>query len=130
MITGDVRDWLDTQDLEFNRIYNGFMGNTKQERLMLIKRGVTVSQQRAVGGLDNASYSRLACNCILHWNKDYKETEEKAKEFLDFLVGLKNPIINGHKVALMLIRNFVSIGRDENDIYEFAIDFEIIYNRL
>lgn len=130
MITADVRDWLDTQDLGLQKIQNGVMANTKQKNLMLIKRGVTVSQQRAVGGYSNATYSRLACNCILHWNNDYKETELKAKEIYDFLLSLDKPVINGYKVALINMRNFTPIGRDENDIYEFAIDFEIIYNRL
>lgn len=130
MITSDVRDWLSKEFPEFNdHIYNGPLFDTKKECLMSINRGTTLNQQRPLGGLINASYSRLACNCIIHWNKKSKDTETMALKIRDFLLNAKRTFINGYAVAMISIRNFIPIGKDEHDIYEFAIDFEIIYMR-
>ena len=94
MITADVRDWLSEMFPEFdNNIYNGRIPNTKREKLMSIRRGTTVGQQRAIGGMSNTSYSRLACNCILHWNQDNKETETKARDIHEFLLSQEHPVI-------------------------------------
>lgn len=130
MITADVRDWLSKQFAEFNdNIYNGRMFDTKREKLMSIKQGVSIGQQKAIGGMENTSYSLLACNCILHWNKSNKDTESKAHEIHEFLLALNHPVINGYKVVMVIMRNFVPIGTDENDIHEYGIDFEIMYMR-
>lgn len=130
MMTSDVRDWLKNEFPEFEDVVIGRLSQTKREKLLLIKRGVTRGQQIAVGGLDNSSYARLACNCILHWNKNSKEAESKAIEIHDFLLTSAPFSVNGYKVAKLEVRNFTTLNVDENDIYEYAIDFEIIYNRL
>ena len=128
MITADVRDWVADQKQGFTQVVNGPLFNTKREKLMSIMRGTTLSQPKAIVG--DSSYSRLACNCIIHWNDDYKETEEKAYQLYEFLMHLEHPVIGGHEVVMINMRNFVPLDKDANNIYEFAIDFEIIYKRL
>lgn len=129
MITADVKDWMKSTFSDLTNCYVGRMTETNREKLLLIRRGTSIRQHTAIGGLSNTSYSRIACNCILHWNKNAKQTEVKAKEIHDFLLSCGHPNINGYNVVQINIRNFLDIGSDENDIYEYAIDFEVIYQR-
>lgn len=130
MKTSNIRDWLKTSFPEINDIRVGRLKKTNHEKALAIRRGTTQSQQIAIGGLANTSYARLACNCILHWNNSYTESEQKANEIVEFLNALKHPIISGIQIVRCTVRNGpIDIGFDEYGIYEWAIDFELMYMR-
>jgi len=130
MNISNIRDWFKTVAPGFTEYYVGRLNDTKREKLMSFIRGVTPPQQKAIGGMANTSYSRIACNTIIHWTKDSKETDIKSSELHELLLNTENyPTIGTFKVISINIRNFNEIGIDENKIHEYALDFEILYQR-
>lgn len=127
MRTEHIRDYFNEHLQGFEGFIVGPLFETQRERLLSIKRGVTSSPRKPIG-TDMSSYSRIAVNCILHWNKSYRETEEKSLELRDFILSLNGSFIDDKRIGLVNLRNFVPIGTDENDINEYAIDFEMIYS--
>ena len=130
MNISNIRDWFKTIAPGFTEYYVGRLNDTKREKLMSFKRGVVPPQQKAIGGMGNTSYSRIACNTIIHWSKDSNESDIKATEIYETLLNTENyPVIGLFKVVSITIRNFVDIGIDENKIHEYALDFEVLYKR-
>lgn len=128
MQSSDVRDWMKESFPEF-KYYSGRMEKTQNEMIFKIKKSVALLDKKPVGNTKSMSYSRLAVNCIMHCTKNYTKAEEKANEVYQFLFNQELPVIGGYQVKEIIVRNFVDIGSDVNDIYEFALDFEIIYDR-
>lgn len=131
MNISNVRDWFKSIDSSFTSggYYVGRLQDTKREKLISFRRGVVPSQQKAIGGIQNTSYSRIACNCIIHWTKDVKETDAKVYAIHETLLAIDHPMIGSHEIVSLTIRNLVDIGADENGIQEYALDFEIMYKR-
>lgn len=127
MRTEHIRDFLSEELKDFTAVIVGPLFETQREKLLSIKRGVTTSPRKPLG-TEEFSYSRIACNCVLHWNKSYRQTESKAVEVRDIILSLNGKFIDDKRVGLINLRNFVPLGTDENDINEYAIDFEMIYS--
>lgn len=123
-----IRDWISDILPELNdEVYLGELPGT--EKAMSIRVGEIRSQQIPIGGLDNATYSRFRANCILHWTRGYKTTEEQAIAVRDAIMAQHRPLIDGYHVAMINMLNFIDIGIDSQNINEWAIEFELIYNR-
>ena len=132
MNISNIRDWFKTIDPSFSLdgYIVGRLNNSIREKLIAFKRGVSTPQKKAIGGMSNTSYSSIACNTIIHWTKDAKDTDIKANDVYELLLNMENyPTIGSHKVVSFNIRNFDEIGIDENNIHEYALDFEIVYQR-
>jgi len=129
MITQHVLQWLKQNFPDFT-YYNGRMAHTERETIISISRGTSVGQHRAIGGMSMTTYSRLACNMIIHFSTSLTDSEDIAKQIRDFLLAQEYPIIDAFQVVDILIRgDLVYLGVDAHDIHEFALDFEVIYNR-
>ena len=102
--------------------------NAQLSKVINLKRGVSV-QRKAIGGMKQTSYSSIACNCIFVGTDNCKETDELAYSIRESLLKVGHPEINGFKVIQVILRNFVEIGINEKENYEYAIDFEIVYQR-
>lgn len=129
---GSVRDWFKNKYPEFiGGFYVGRLQNTNVEKKISFRGGVTPSPVIAIGGTTQNSYDAIAVNTIIHWMKDANQTDIKARELRDSLFSCNDveTIINEHQVIHLSIRNFVDIGVDEHGIQEYALDFEIIYQR-
>ena len=126
-----IRDWFKTIDPSFTTggYFLGRLQDPTREKLISFRRGTVQSQQKAVGGMVNTSYSRIACNCIIHWMKDVKASETKMEALHDLLLNISHPTIGGHEIVSLTVRNMVDIGVDENGIQEYALDFELMYKR-
>ena len=125
MTINDVRLWLDTLGLGFDKIVLGPLSNTKLEKQLAIRRGTSRSK---VKGISPSSYDRIALNCIMHWNGNLAETDAKAQEVKDLLFNVEPSVeIGGFILVELIVRNMVELGFDSNEIYEYAIDLEIIY---
>ena len=83
-----------------------------------------------VGGLENTSTFIQGYSVLVHWTKNTIETELKSMEIYNALWG-QNPVINGHRVIKINLRdaNPIGLGVDDNGIYEYVINFDILYER-
>lgn len=129
MNINDVKKWLDTLELGFNRIVLGQLTDTSIEKLLSLRRGVSRSKSKGSGNSE-ITYDRIAINCIVHWNKNLADTDAKVKELEELFYQIEPSIkIGGFLLVELLVRNVVYLGLDSNDIYEYAFDIEIIYKK-
>ena len=123
MNLNEVRIWLKSLNLGFNKIVLGPL--TKSEKQLSLTRGVSKSKTKGSGP---TSYGRIAVNCIVHWNKNLAETDTKVEELKELLYQIEPSIpIGGFVLVELITRNCVFIGFDSNEVYEYALDLEIIY---
>ena len=124
MTISDIRDLFETLFPGLTDYYVGKVDASK-ERIITFRRGRTTPPQKAIGRLE--SYSSIAANGILNGTKNMKETDELAEEIRQALLNVTHPEINGFKVVMINIRNIIPLGINEKEIYDFAIEFEVIY---
>ena len=126
MTIEDVRDLFETIFPGLNEYYVGKMDASK-ERVITFRRAVSSAPQKAIERLE--SYSSIAANGILNGTRSMKETDELAEEIRGALLSVTHPEVNGFRVVLINIRNIVALGINEKEIYDFAVEFEVIYQR-
>lgn len=131
MITAsDVKEYLKSQINGVNNWYSGSLRDSKEKGICVYSKPAMSKNKVAVGGIDNTSTFVQGYAILIHWNKNAKTSEEKAMEIYTQLWG-SNPVINGHRIIKIDLRdaNPVSVGVDDNGIYEFVINFDILYER-
>lgn len=129
---GNIRDWFEQKYPGFEGgYYVGRLQNTGVEKQISFRSGVAPEPVIAIGGTGQNTYETIAVNTIIHWMKDANQTDIKAREIRDSLFSCNDVVttINSHRVIHLNIRNFIDIGIDSNGIQEYALDFEIIYQR-
>lgn len=84
-----------------------------------------------VGRLKNTDHATKRISVLIHWSKDVVDTEQAAYNFYDRIRDTKEVTINEQRIKFiqMLVPEAVSVGTDENGIYEYVIEFEIYYER-
>lgn len=131
MITAsNVKDYLKSK---IDGVANWYSGSLRADR----EKGVCVYSKQAmgsnivcVGGLENTSTFVQGYAILVHWNKNASDSEQMAMDIYSALWG-QNPTINNHRVIKINLRdaNPIGIGVDDNGIYEFVINFDIVYER-
>ncbi|MEK5414495.1 minor capsid protein [Paenibacillus sp. FSL L8-0708] len=128
MTLAEVRDWLKTQ-VECLNWYIGKMDGKPEKSITLynLNSGTPVL---AIGGLANTSYAVKAVSILIHWTKNADTAERKAMEVYAALFG-QSAVIAGKRVISFQMRTSepVSVGTDENNIYEYVIEVTIYYER-
>ncbi|MDH6430278.1 MULTISPECIES: minor capsid protein [unclassified Paenibacillus] len=128
MTLAEVRDWLKTQ-VECLNWYIGKMDGKPEESITVynLNSGTPVL---AIGGLANTSYAVKAVSILIHWSKNANTAERKAMEVYAALFG-QSAVIAGKRVISFQMRTPepVSVGTDENNIYEYVIEVTIYYER-
>ena len=128
MTLAAVRDWLKTYDL-FENYYIGRLDNKKEKSLGVYNR---TSYGPPVMAFGNASsYDVKAVTLLIHWNVNARETEAAARALYDELLGLDNLTIAGTHVNYLMLQvpEPVSVGADDDGVYEYVIDFDIYFTR-
>ncbi|HHY42981.1 MAG TPA: hypothetical protein GX514_09115 [Thermoanaerobacterales bacterium] len=130
MITiSDFKDWLK----EKVDCPNWFAGGlrTTTEKAIVVYNGRAFVNQTALGGPQNSSYRGKGIRILVHWTKNVKESEQKAQEIYNLLHGMTNETIQGKKIIKIDMRDPepIYLGIDENGIFEYVIDLEIIYQK-
>ena len=128
MTLKDIRDWLKPQVEDVQACYSGKMDAMKNKVLGLYNRASN-NDKIAIGGLNNTSTATKSITILLHWDKNYDTTEQKAKSIYDLFNGQRAVIGNYECFFIMKNDEPVGIGTDDNGIFEFVIDLNIIYKR-
>lgn len=84
-----------------------------------------------VGGLKNTDYATKRISVLVHWNKDIVAAEQVANDFYERIRDTKGVTVNKQRIKFiqMLVPEAISVGTDENGIYEYVIEAEIYYER-
>lgn len=128
MTLAEIRDWLKTK-IECPCWYIGKIDGSKEQCIGLY--GIQGPKANiAIGGLSNSSYTTKAISILVHWDKNSNTAEQKAQEVYNSLFG-QDGIIGGKRVIQfdMITSEPISVGTDDNGIYEYVIEANIIYER-
>ncbi len=84
-----------------------------------------------IGGRTNTDHDIKQISMLIHWNKNVVETEEVAATFFNAISNIRGLSVNDQNIMFcrMLVPEAVPVGTDENNIYEYVIEFEIYYER-
>lgn len=128
MALAEVRDWLKTQ-VDCQNWYIGKIDGAKPQCIGLynMNNGTPVL---AIGGPENTSYAVKAISILVHWSKNADTAERKAQEVYAALFG-QSAMIAGKRVISFQMRTPepVSVGTDDNNIFEYVIEVTIYYER-
>lgn len=131
ILLGDVLRWIKELNVKFDNYYMGTLNTKKDKSLGVYDLKRSRMPIIAIGGLENTSYNVKAISLLVHWNKASDESEEKAVQLFEELMNAKIDRIGQYKVNFvgMLTNGPVDVGRDDNGICEYVIEFEIYYKR-
>jgi len=128
MRLSEVRDWLKTK-IDCPNWYIGKIDGKKPQCIGLygLNSGAPVI---AIGGLENTSYAAKPISILIHWGKNADVAEVKAQEVYAALFG-QSAVIGGQRVISFDMRTPepVSVGTDDEGIYEYVIETTIYYER-
>lgn len=129
MTLAQVRDWLKTQ-VENPAWYIGKIDGNKLHCIGLYN-VAGPAPRIAVGGLANTSTAVKSISILVHWGKNADVAEQKAQEVYAALYGRNGVVIGGRRVIMFQLRTPepVSVGTDGQNIYEYVIEANIIYER-
>lgn len=128
MTLKEVAQWLETQ-VTANVWKIGTYDNSNQKTICV--RNLTSNRNKtAIGGLVNTNTATKGISIVVHWNKDPNETERVAQSIHALFYGC-SPMIGGYQTVLCDMRSDepISVGTDDNGIYEYVIETWITYMR-
>lgn len=128
----DVCNWIETElQTRFDNYYIGVLNSKKDKSLAIYNLKRNKPPVIAIGGLENTSYAVKQVNLLVHYTKSMNETEKIANELFEEIMGSIPLKIGEHKINFigMLTSEAIDVGRDENGICEYVIEFEIYYKR-
>jgi hypothetical protein len=129
MILAEVREWFKTQIVDCPHWYIGKIDGSVDQCIGLY--GIQGPKPNiAIGGLSNTSYATKPISILIHWGEDADIAEQKAQEVYNKLFG-QSAAIGGKRVIQfdMKVSEPISVGTDSNNIYEYVINTNIIYER-
>lgn len=129
MTLKEIREWLKPQISDINKAYIG-KTDPSQEKSICVYGRVGPKTKVAVGGLTQTHSAVKAISILVQWSKNCDVSEQKAQSIYSIFNG-KKAVINGVN-AFFSIKNGdepVPVGTNDNDIYEFVIDINILYQR-
>lgn len=129
MLLSEVKDYLKTI-VDSPQWYTGKIDASKEQCIGVY--GIKgKSPNIAIGGLENTSYTTKAISILVHWSKNINNAEKKAQEIYDSLLCAKDAVIGGHRVIKFDMKTSepISIGTDDNGIFEFVIETIIYFER-
>lgn len=84
-----------------------------------------------VGGIKNKTYKELNISLLIHYNKDYVQTEKISYKIYELLQNLNeepNLKIKDFSINYIeLLSSCEDVGTDDNGVYERVIQFRINY---
>lgn len=80
-----------------------------------------------IGGMKNSGYDTKQISILIHWNQNVLEAEEAANTLFLLMQDTRRVSINEQTILFVqfLVPEPVSVGTDDNGIYEYVIEAEI-----
>ena len=127
MTLKDIAEWLETKVPEVEVWRIGSYDNSN-EKTVCIRNLASNRERMTLGGKDFKTTRTKGVSIIVHWNKSPNGTEIVAQSIYDLFYGEK-PTLGEYQTILCNMRNDepVSLGTDENGIYEYVIEMWVTY---
>lgn len=130
MMLEDVRDYIDSLG-KSEYVFMGKLDHKKDCSIGVYNSKHTNNFKTAIGGPSQESYGVKSVTFLVHWNKSPRDTEKAAKELFDALRDTREVKINNTTIKFiqLLYNEPISVGTDDNGIYEMVIEAAIVYER-
>ena len=125
----DVLTWLKSKDKSLaGCIYCGMINRNQDKSVGIYKRKNGKIQPLSVSGLSDYGYT--AITLLIRWTANATQCEEKALALWEVLQNANEPEqIGGHTCWIFARSEPVDLGKDELNIFEAVIDFDILFQK-
>lgn len=124
--TKSVKDYLKTI-IDCPSWHTGASDKNEEESITLYTNRRNISKISKFKHLQ--TYSVLPVTLLLRWTKNYKNAEEKANSIYELLDSSSIFLENYECFIDCLFEGPIDLGADENGIYKFSIEFNLIYKK-
>ena len=116
---------------EDSNVYIGKLDNKQQKSIGVYDRKAAGPAKIALGGLSCTSYGSRPISILVHWNKNVSEAEEAAYALYEKLLKESSLTLGDTHVNCLVLQvpNPVSVGTDDNGVYEYVIWLDFVYQR-
>lgn len=125
MLLKDIRDWLKPLITDISMAYTGKTDPTIEKAICIYGRESS-GTKIAIGGLENTSSEVKGISILIQWDKYCDTSEAKAQSIYNIFKNTHAIIDSNECFFNMKNDEPVPMGVNENDIYEYVIDLEII----
>lgn len=128
----DIREYISGLRIaDDSNVFIGKLDNKKQKSIGVYDRKADGPAKIALGGLSCTSYGSRPISLLIHWNKSVSETERAAYELYEKLMNESSLTIGDTHVNFLVLQvpNPVSVGTDDNGVYEYVIWLDFVFQR-
>jgi len=131
MKLADIKEWIKTFKTKFDNYYVGFLDKKKPKSLGVYQLNRNNKQLMSLGGVENTSYAIKKVSLLIHYTNASDVTEAIADQLYQEIMNAQPQKIGKHEVFFigMLTSEPIDVGRDDNGICEYVIEFEIYYKK-
>lgn len=125
--TVKVKDYLKTIIKDCEKWYTGKMDKNQEKAIAIYanrRNLVKISNFK-----DLQSYGILPITLLLRWTKNYNTAETKANDVYE-LLDCSSFFIDNYRCNInCLYDGPIDLGSDENGVYKFSIEFNLLYRK-
>ena len=128
--TRDMREWLKTLHTKFNKYYAGKLDTKYEDAVCIYTYKSELGRAMAIGGEETTKTKHAMFTILVHVNKNYCETEEKAYALYENIASARHINVGNYNINYieMLSDKPVDLHTDESGVYERLIDITVYYN--
>ena len=130
--TTDIREWIASLGIaEDEHVYMGKLDNKQQKSIGVYSRSSSGPPNIALGGLDYTSYDVRPISLLVHWNRSKPESEAAAYELFETIRNVSSLDIGDTHINYLrlMVPEPQDVGSDDNNVYEYVIWLDLIYQR-
>ena len=128
----DIRDWLASQNAIDGVWTIGRFEAEKEKRVCLYQRPSYEEATVAIGGRVPTKTLVKHLQIIVHWNRNYRETEEAAQALYDALKFNPRGAIGTCSISYLNLQlpEPADLGSDSNGIFERVLWMDVYYKEV
>ena len=130
--TTDIREWIASLGIaKDEHVYMGKLDNKQQKSIGVYSRSSSGPPNIALGGLDYTSYDVRPISLLVHWNRSKPESEAAAYELFESIRNVSSLDIGDTHINYLrlMVPEPQDVGSDDNNVYEYVIWLDLIYQR-
>ena len=125
--TVKVKDYLKTIIKDCDKWYIGKMDDNQEKAIAIYSNRRNLAKISDFKSLQ--SYGILPITLLLRWTKNYNTAETKADDIYE-LLDCSSFFIDDYKCNInCLYGGPVDLGSDENGVYKFSIELNLLYRK-
>ena len=122
-----IKDYLKTVISDCENWFIGKMDENQEKAIAIY------ANKRTLGKISNfkklQTYSILPITLLLRWTKNHNQAEAQANKIYE-LLDSSSFIIDDYKCSIeCLYEGPIDLGSDENNVYKFSIEFNLLYRK-